>query len=65
MYSCVFQAEDNNILFMPLVGKTFEAKQVYQFGRLHISLDRGVIFVQSDQGLWAPTSLQTIVDRAR
>lgn len=60
-----FQAEENNVLFMPLVGKTWEAKQVYQFGRLHIVIDRGVIFMQQDNGTWVPVSLQTIIDRGR
>ena len=55
----------NNILFMPMPGKKWEAKQVYQFGKVHIVIDRGVIMMQQPQGMWAPVSLQTVIDLGR
>ena len=60
------KAEENGLLFMPVPNRTWEAKQVYRFGRVFVYLDRGVIFLQDPQTMqWMPVSLQTLVDRAR
>ena len=58
------RAEENNILFVPVPNKTYEAKQVYRFGRVQIYLDRGVVFHFAN-GIWSPISLNTLVDIAR
>lgn len=58
------KAEENNIVFMPLVAKRFEGKQLYTFGRIVIYIDRGVVFVQGEK-TWVPTSLQSLIDMAK
>ncbi|XP_008334939.1 tuftelin-interacting protein 11 [Cynoglossus semilaevis] len=58
------KAEENNIVFMPLVAKRHEGKQLYTFGRIVIYIDRGVVFVQGEK-TWVPTSLQSLIDMAK
>ncbi|XP_023149944.2 tuftelin-interacting protein 11 [Amphiprion ocellaris] len=58
------KAEENNIVFMPLVAKRHEGKQLYTFGRIIIYIDRGVVFVQGEK-TWVPTSLQSLIDMAK
>ncbi|XP_030624450.1 tuftelin-interacting protein 11 [Chanos chanos] len=58
------KAEENGIVFMPLVAKRHEGKQLYTFGRIVIYIDRGVVFVQGEK-TWVPTSLQSLLDMAK
>lgn len=58
------RAEENNILFVPVPNRTQEGKQVYRFGRLHIYVDRGVIFALNGS-MWSPVSLNSLVEMAR
>ncbi|XP_078713572.1 tuftelin-interacting protein 11 isoform X1 [Lampetra fluviatilis] len=58
------RAEENNIVFMPLLGRRHEGKQLYTFGRQVAYIDRGVVFVQGEK-TWVPTSLQSLVDSAK
>ncbi|XP_078083506.1 tuftelin-interacting protein 11 [Mustelus asterias] len=58
------KAEEHNIVFMPLMGKRHEGKQLYTFGRIVIYIDRGVVFVQGEK-TWVPTSLQSLIDMAK
>uniref|UniRef100_A0AAQ4R1K7 Tuftelin-interacting protein 11 n=1 Tax=Gasterosteus aculeatus aculeatus TaxID=481459 RepID=A0AAQ4R1K7_GASAC len=58
------KAEENNIVFMPVVAKRHEGKQLYTFGRIVIYIDRGVVFVQGEK-TWVPTSLQSLIDMAK
>lgn len=57
------KCEDRGTLFRPIPGKYQEAKQVYQCGLLTIYLDRHVIYVKKD-GMWVPTSLNSMLDTA-
>lgn len=63
-HSLFFQAEENGLLFMPIAGKTQEAKQVYRYGKAQIYLDRNVIFVFENQ-IWIPVSLQNLIMKAK
>lgn len=56
------KAEENGILFMPIQGRTQEAKQVYRFGKNMIYLDRSVVFICEKNNQWVPISLQNLVD---
>ncbi|KAL3882583.1 hypothetical protein ACJMK2_028913 [Sinanodonta woodiana] len=58
------KAEENSLVFVPLPGKTQEAKQVYKFGSVLIYLDRNVIFMMENQQ-YVPVSLQRLIDCAR
>lgn len=60
-----FQAEEENLLFMLLPGKTHEGHQVYRFGKLQVYIDRNVVFMQEANIRWIPVSLQNLIDRAR
>ncbi|XP_043831797.1 tuftelin-interacting protein 11 isoform X2 [Dromiciops gliroides] len=58
------KAEEHNIVFMPVIGKRHEGKQLYTFGRIVVYIDRGVVFVQGEK-TWVPTSLQSLIDMAK
>ncbi|XP_062872018.1 tuftelin-interacting protein 11 [Trichomycterus rosablanca] len=58
------KAEENGIVFIPLVGKRHMGKQLYTFGRIVIYVERGVVFVQGKK-TWVPTSLQSLIDMAK
>ena len=57
------KAEDNNIIFMPVPNKTYEAKQVYRFGKVNIYFDRRVVFMFTGEQ-WIPVSLERLIERA-
>ena len=59
------RAEECNLVFMPVANKTYEAKQVYLFGRVQIYLDRRVIFMLQSMGNWIPVSMEMLVNAAR
>uniref|UniRef100_A0A8C1W3F4 Tuftelin-interacting protein 11 n=1 Tax=Cyprinus carpio TaxID=7962 RepID=A0A8C1W3F4_CYPCA len=58
------KAEENGIIFMPLVAKRHMGKQLFTFGRIVIYIERGVVFVQGEK-TWVPTSLQSLIDMAK
>ncbi|XP_056676863.1 tuftelin-interacting protein 11-like [Monodelphis domestica] len=58
------KAEEHNIVFLPVVGKRHEGKQLYTFGRIVVYIDQGVLFVQGAK-TWVPTSLQSLIDMAK
>ena len=58
------KAAENQILFMPVPNKTYEAKQVYKFGNVQIYIDRNVVFMM-ENFLWLPVSINTLLDKAR
>lgn len=59
------KAEENGVLFMPVQNKMHEGKQVYQFGKLRVYIDRSVVFVHNAaKNTWNPVSLQSLVDMA-
>jgi tuftelin-interacting protein 11 len=57
------KAADHNILFLPLINRTFEGKQVYQFGNANIYIDKNVLFL-FENGQWIPLRLNDLVRRA-
>uniref|UniRef100_H0XL48 Tuftelin-interacting protein 11 n=1 Tax=Otolemur garnettii TaxID=30611 RepID=H0XL48_OTOGA len=58
------QAEEHNILFMPVIRKWHKGKQLYTFGHTVICIDQGVVFVQGRR-TWVPTCLQSLIDMAK
>lgn len=58
------KAEEANILFMLIAGKTQEGHQVYRFGNVQVYIDRSVLFLQEPNSQWLPVSLQTLINRA-
>lgn len=57
-------AEENNVLFMPIAGKTQEAKQVYKCGKYQVYVDRNVLFMFENEQ-WIPISIQKMIDKAK
>lgn len=57
-------AIDNNLVFLPIAGKSHKGKQVYRFGSVMISLERNVVFMLDNQA-WLPVSLNTLIDNAK
>lgn len=60
----VFQAEENNLLFMPIPNRRYEGKALYSLGKVTLYIDRGVVFAQA-QGVWKPVSLQDLMVMAK
>ncbi len=58
------KAAENQLLYMPVPNKTYEAKQVYKFGNVHIYIDRNVVFMM-ENFLWKPVSMNTLLEKAR
>uniref|UniRef100_A0A0B6ZZ71 G-patch domain-containing protein n=1 Tax=Arion vulgaris TaxID=1028688 RepID=A0A0B6ZZ71_9EUPU len=59
------KAEQEDLLYIPLPGKTHEGKQVYRFGKSSIYYDHNVVFMQDANGYWLPTSLNQLTDAAK
>lgn len=64
IFGCFFQAEDNNLVFMPVPNRRYEGKAIYTFGKTTMYIDQGVVFVQT-QSSWKPISLQDLVILAK
>ena len=60
-----FQAEEENLLFAPVPGKTQEGHQVYRMGKAMVYIDRNVMFMQETNFRWVPVSLQTVIDKGK
>ncbi|CAG5136266.1 unnamed protein product, partial [Candidula unifasciata] len=60
------KAEQEDLLYIPLPGKTREGKQVYRFGKASIYYDHNVVFMQDpNSGQWLPTSLNQLTEAAK
>lgn len=64
VFILLLQAIDNNLVFLPIAGKSHKGKQVYRFGSVMISLERNVVFMLDNQA-WLPVSLNTLIDNAK
>ncbi|KAK3926472.1 Tuftelin-interacting protein 11 [Frankliniella fusca] len=58
------RCEERGIMFMPLVNRWREGKQIYRMGNQQIYIDRSVIFVSGPGGIWQPTSLNAALEMA-
>lgn len=59
------KAEENNLVFLPVPGKTHEAKQVYRCGKVMVYFDRSVVFMMDDNNMFIPVSLQKLIETAK
>jgi tuftelin-interacting protein 11 len=60
------KAEANNLLFAPMPNKTWEAKQLYTFGKSQIYIDQGVVFRFDNMfGQFLPISLNTLIEKSK
>lgn len=50
-------------MFLPMPNRTYEGKQVYQFGKVNIYIDKKVIFIY-ENGQWIPLRLHELVTKA-
>lgn len=57
-------AIENNLVFLPIPGKSNQGKQVYRFGSTMISLERNVVFMLDNQ-TWLPVSLNNLIENAK
>ena len=57
------RAEQNSIVFVPILNKMHEGKIVYKLGRVQMYIDRGNIFVY-ENGLWGVVSLNVLFQKA-
>jgi tuftelin-interacting protein 11 len=57
-------AEDNEILFLPKVGKQEKGKQVYTFGKISVYLDNRLVYALS-AGEWRPMALDELLEAAK
>ncbi|PAA73418.1 hypothetical protein BOX15_Mlig019197g1 [Macrostomum lignano] len=56
------RAQEHGIVFAP-TGRRHHGKQVFNFGRLQICVERGVIYWLTE-GQWRPVSLDDVMNRA-
>lgn len=59
------EAEENNLVFLPILGRTQEAKQVYRCGNSTMYFDRNVIFMLSNRKQWIPVSISRLIECAK
>ena len=57
------KAAEHNMLFLPILNRTFEGKQVYRFGNANIYIDKNVLFI-FENGQWMPLRLNDLVNKA-
>ncbi len=57
------KAAEHNMLFLPILNRTFEGKQVYRFGNANIYIDKNVLFI-FENGQWIPLRLNDLVNKA-
>lgn len=57
------RSQERGIVFHPLPERSHEGRPVYRCGKLNISFNKNVIFVQTERG-WMPKSLTTLLDDA-
>lgn len=57
------RCQERGIVFHPLPERNHEGRPVYRCGKLNISFNKNVIFVQTERG-WMPKSLTTLLDDA-
>ncbi len=57
------KAVEHNMLFLPMLNRKFEGKQVYRFGNANIYLDKNVLFI-FENGQWMPLPLNDLVNKA-
>lgn len=57
------RAGEHNLLFLPVLNRFKEGKQVYRFGNLNIYFENNVLFMLQN-GNWVPTSMDVIVQKA-
>ena len=54
------------MVFMPIPGRTYEAKQVYRCGKVVMYLDRNVVFMMDEKlNSFIPVSLQKLIDSGK
>ncbi|KAK2579187.1 hypothetical protein KPH14_002709 [Odynerus spinipes] len=58
------KCEERGILFMPILNRYREAKQVYKVGNVQAYIDGNVIFVCHNGANWMPTNLNALLDMA-
>ena len=57
------KASEYNLVFMPIMNRIIEGKQVYRFGNLNIYLDKNVAFMM-ENGIFRPTSIKELLEKA-
>ncbi|CAF1354682.1 unnamed protein product [Rotaria sordida] len=57
------KATDHNLLFLPISNRTFEGKQIYQFGNVNIYIDKNVLFLY-ENNQWIPLRLNDLIQKA-
>lgn len=56
------KCEERGILFMPILNRYKEAKQVYKVGNVQAYIDGNVLFVCHNGMNWIPTHLNALLD---
>ncbi|XP_014226937.1 tuftelin-interacting protein 11 [Trichogramma pretiosum] len=58
------RCEERGILFMPLVNRYRDGKQIYKVGNIQAFIDGDCIFTCHNGSSWLPTNLSTLLDTA-
>ncbi|XP_063872751.1 tuftelin-interacting protein 11-like isoform X1 [Scylla paramamosain] len=57
------RCQERGIVFVPMPDRKHEARPVYRCGKLNVSFNKNIIYVQTERG-WMPKSLTTLLDDA-
>lgn len=57
------RCQERGIVFVPLPDRKHEGRPVYRCGKLNVSFNKNIIYVQTERG-WMPKSLTTLLDDA-
>lgn len=57
------KAAEHGLMFLPVVNKFKEGKQIYRFGNLNIYLEGNVVYMLQN-GIWRPTSIAEVIQKS-
>lgn len=58
------RCSEHGILFMPMMGRRYEGKQLYKVGNIFCYIDRSVLMVCLDGVTYKPMGLAEMMERA-
>ena len=61
----VRQAQDNNVIFIPLPGRYHEGKSLFKFGNCTLYIDKNVAYVQVHPNIFNPLPISKLLEMAK
>lgn len=58
------RCSERGIIFMPMMGRRYEGKQLYKVGNISCYIDRSVLMVSMDGFIYKPMGLAEMIEKA-